>query len=91
MADKSNKAPFDWESLVTKFVGVLVIGLAVWVWNTNSRVGKLEDYEATKSKFWRLHSQERDAINTLIVEFNARHPDDPPLELFTWQLPESDE
>lgn len=73
--EKPNVAPFDWNNLMTKVVGALLIALAVWVWTTHERVARLEEtnqrieaLEDAKSKFWKINSQTKNYINDLVDE-----------------------
>jgi hypothetical protein len=72
-------------------VGACIIGLFVWVWNTNTKLVLMQqsvdrillDTE-TRAKFWRRHGWAKTQINTLrtlhdlpIINWHVHMDDDP--------------
>lgn len=87
MSNDNNKAPFDWQQLVNKAVWGLVVFLVWWGYQTHNRVTQLEDYEKTKSMFWQIHSQQRNAFNDLIDTINdRREPGEAKINRFRWDI-----
>lgn len=88
MSDQNNnKAPFEWQDLINKAVWAIVLVLAGWIYQTHERVSKIEDYDKTKTMFWQIHSQQRNAHNDLVDYLNDhRAPGEPKLERFRWDI-----
>lgn len=55
-----------------------MLGLFVWVWNTNAKIDRIEKLESTNTKFWQIHQQTKEAIN------EDRAADGKPL--FKWDI-----
>lgn len=80
----ANRTPFSWNDITTKIVGGAVVALAVWVWQTNTRVSALEDYERFKAIMWDISTQDRARIQRLIREHNDHHPDEQLDDYLEW-------
>lgn len=76
MAENST-GQIDWNGIVTKIIGFLLVAAIVMIVETRLQVQKLQDFERYKALFWDINSQTKKHISRLQREHNSEHPDSP--------------
>ena len=83
MADPKITADGILDNVIKAVILAAIIGAFTWIWSVQAQINKLDDWNRTKEKHWRIHSQTRDYLNE---EFEKLESAEYRHKTFKWDL-----